>query len=1310
MSRYTKPITTPSLQVLFNVLIFCCAFAPPLINFLPGMQQNPSTSDFHVLQWNCRSLNTNASQLTQFLFHSQIPYHAVCLQSVNMRKADLPVLNNYFYPPFYSMEENKIRTAIYVRKFFTVNFLKPIDNVASSACEIKMSQTESLKIYNVYYPNGCSDQDTRWISDLQGENILLVGDFNAHHAMWGGTGTTTSRGGQWLHDHVTQSNLCLINDGSFTHIPDRTDQRPSIIDLSFISSELLFDSDWEAIGDPLGSDHLPLKITISSLSTSIDKSEMKYNYTKADWPAFVGKLETANYNDIDVNASIDDQYNCFRNIVIAAADAAIPKKQTRKETKYPPNPWWTLDCLEAVRIKRRAYKRYKRRQNNDTHSALKEARINCKRVIAKAKVAYWKKYLNDNVSHYSDAKILFKHVRKIRWRYCPAEKPLIQNGRKTNSDKEKSEVLADQFAKASRSEYLPKSSKTYRDKEDNKRRDPPNNPNCPLNKIFGLSEMKLCIKGILNNKKATGSDPISYRMIQHFPDRTLNVMLSIFNRCWQAGTVPAAWKQATVVAVPKAGKPPSNPSSYRPISLTPHLGKLYERMVKSRLEYHLQKNNIIPVLQAGFQQGRGCSDNAVKLSAHVKKALAKRRTTLAAFYDVHRAYDTVWHGRLLSKLADIGLTGNMFNFCKTFLTGRSFVVKIGNSVSASKNVDMGVPQGSIIAPTFFNVMLYDINKVKLKNAEITLYADDLLLFSTEDYKNLKSDYVKKVIMKRFQFNVNQLVQYMKDNGFSLAAEKTVFMIFNRSRFNPNDYFITIDNNKIHPSAEVKYLGIVFDKQLTWSSHIKHNIEKTNHVWSLLKILKRTEGANDVKNLCHVVQSLIRSRLLYGHESFFSASKNVLSKLQTAECKFLRYILGMKNCVPQEVVYRETGLLPLSYEIQSRTAQYIYRASSVPNSTDIELDIGFDNLNETRQQQNLAKTPRVNSRMISVANYAERITQEIKINRTDVAKLPQYPLPPWELVDLDIKDSLGDFNKDDHPNVLSSLAIEMINTELQEYTCIYTDGSKLDDDKVGCAFYIPKLGVTKSFRLNDGVSIMTAEMFAILMALTYCNDIDVCIGNIAILSDSKSSLQAMNSRSKNRREMSLEIELIVNQLSIKGNSVKFQWIPSHSGILGNDTADKAAKDGAQLPSVTYNVKFSVSEVTCKIKNVLHNEWKTKYHDLSQNRNWIIQDVTQVDLCPDLPRYQIPIFFRLRGKTFLTQYSTQHCTCGDTLSYNHIFTCQQIIPNMPQVTRLALENGIQPHTPNALLTKHPILGWRLTRAFIHDLCQSGIGHLV
>nr|KAG5690520.1 hypothetical protein BaRGS_008947 [Batillaria attramentaria] len=87
----------------------------------------------------------------------------------------------------------------------------------------------------------------------------------------------------------------------------------------------------------------------------------------------------------------------------------------------------------------------------------------------------------------------------------------------------------------------------------------------------------------------------------------VKVLLGFYQTCWDSGQIPKAWKKAVVVAIPKDGKPPHLPTSYRPVALTSHLGKVYERLVRDRLEYHLEKHGIIPLCQAGFRKGRGCN-------------------------------------------------------------------------------------------------------------------------------------------------------------------------------------------------------------------------------------------------------------------------------------------------------------------------------------------------------------------------------------------------------------------------------------------------------------------------------------------------------------------------------------------------------------------------------------------------------------------------------------------------------------------------------------------------------------------------------
>ena len=156
-------------------------------------------------------------------------------------------------------------------------------------------------------------------------------------------------------------------------------------------------------------------------------------------------------------------------------------------------------------------------------------------------------------------------------------------------------------------------------------------------------------------------------MIKHFLDKWVSILLHIFEKCWNTGLLPKIWKESIIVPILKEGKSKTNVNSYRPIAITSHVCKLLEKIVLNRLVYHCEKNIIIPVNQAGFRKGRSTIDHLVKLTTQVKHQFARRKCILATFFDVTKAYDQVWHSRLLYKLKSIGLSGHMYDFIKDFL-------------------------------------------------------------------------------------------------------------------------------------------------------------------------------------------------------------------------------------------------------------------------------------------------------------------------------------------------------------------------------------------------------------------------------------------------------------------------------------------------------------------------------------------------------------------------------------------------------------------------------------------------------------------
>ena len=141
---------------------------------------------------------------------------------------------------------------------------------------------------------------------------------------------------------------------------------------------------------------------------------------------------------------------------------------------------------------------------------------------------------------------------------------------------------------------------------------------------------------------------------------------------------------------------------------------------------------------------------------------------------------------------------------------------------------MGVPQGSVIAPSLFSIMLHDITSVDIKDASIALYADDLAVWDANRSRD-------RTLTQgtRFQEIIDNIVDYMKDNGFDLSAEKTVFLAFSRNRQSKRAHRITVNNVVIQPSTQVKFLGVIITDNLSWAPHINNLCNKARKSLNLL---------------------------------------------------------------------------------------------------------------------------------------------------------------------------------------------------------------------------------------------------------------------------------------------------------------------------------------------------------------------------------------------------------------------------------------------------------------------------------------------
>ena len=171
-----------------------------------------------------------------------------------------------------------------------------------------------------------------------------------------------------------------------------------------------------------------------------------------------------------------------------------------------------------------------------------------------------------------------------------------------------------------------------------------------------MKELKECIKSMDSNK-AAGDDEITNLFLKNLPDNKLTELLSLINKSWRTSEIPTTWKNALIMPIPKPGKDLTDPKSYRPISLLSCVGKVAEKMVNTRLTWYLEKQLKYSPTQYGFRPGRSTEDPLVKVDHQIRASLVNRKITIAVFFDLKSAFDTINHGHILYKLSNLGSPG-----------------------------------------------------------------------------------------------------------------------------------------------------------------------------------------------------------------------------------------------------------------------------------------------------------------------------------------------------------------------------------------------------------------------------------------------------------------------------------------------------------------------------------------------------------------------------------------------------------------------------------------------------------------------------
>ena len=197
------------------------------------------------------------------------------------------------------------------------------------------------------------------------------------------------------------------------------------------------------------------------------------------------------------------------------------------------------------------------------------------------------------------------------------------------------------------------------------------------------------------------------------------------------------------------------------------------------------------------------------------------------------------------------------------------------------------------------------------------------------------------VQKLYQSEINKLTAYMKDNGFELSQEKTCLMLFNNGE-NPKGLLQTdLDGQLLNYKQNTKFLGVYITTKLNWRLHIEILINKARKRLNFLKKIVSTQSwSQDTKTLLHLSISLVRSKLIYGQEVYFSAPNTLLKKLQSIDSKAMKLAVGVPVHTNTSKSYTEAGMISLSEQRKLAISKYVIRSLAVINSVTEEIFIDF----------------------------------------------------------------------------------------------------------------------------------------------------------------------------------------------------------------------------------------------------------------------------------------------------------------------------------------------------------------------------------
>lgn len=744
----------------------------------------------------------------------------------------------------------------------------------------------------------------------RGLPLVLGLDSNAHSTAWGAD-EDNERGVQ-LEAFFISVGLTVVNVGSVrTFASTRASSNIDVTVANQATRDMTL-ADWKVRLDESFSDHRYIEFTCGKYEPTGEESR---DLRKADWNCFREQLENSRERTEMEELTLWDAYwllegedglvrasEIFMNETTTALDAACPKS---KVARRKPNSWWNED-LERSRKAIRSLAR-KRHRNEFRKWQYNEARQQHTKLIDKAKRRSWRAFCSNAES----AKDVSQIIRSLTAKPARVVGLLQHEERRTETPEEAIDLLMKVHFPGSTTAGPRCENETQEALE---------------GELLDYMTAKVVREAMrsFGPKKAPGPDGFHPMVLQNLSDSSVEIMTKMYRASLRRGVIPMAWREMKVIFLPKDGKDDySSPKAYRPITLSSFVLKTVERVV---LWYLLERVISMPLPnQHAYTAGLSTETALSTFVDAVEKAIHRGQYVLAVSLDCSGAFDRISFKSAEDALERHNVPDMITRWYSTLLRNRRVTAELQG---ATKTVvpGRGTPQGGILSPLVWNLIIDSLLR-NFSNGPVKAigYADDTLLYVTG---------VDPVVMASFmQEALDHTMNWGQENGLSFNPTKTTTVLFTRSRRRVREPKLLMDGKPLEYSDDMKYLGVLIQKRLSWTGHAKERSQKAGKLLNMVRSIIGSNWGLDPDKILWTHTAIARPKVGYAAMVWATGVGDTASKkLELIQRKTLLGVSASMRSTPTTAMEAIIGLPPLDLFLKGEALKARLRTRKLMQDT------------------------------------------------------------------------------------------------------------------------------------------------------------------------------------------------------------------------------------------------------------------------------------------------------------------------------------------------------------------------------------------